>query len=210
MNETKAVTGRDPKWGSVFDTGTLPMATQVTNPNPVGVRDYLVGKGYKVDWRDGKIYVGKNSADKILSTPHPAFKNNNGRFEATESDIIKQMNAIGQFANEGYTGSWSGTNGRLAMVHPEEFILNKDTVSNMLQGNLSKILPSTGLSGTSNFNDGGVNLTIDNLINIEGNATKDILPQLESLANKASEKVMEKINQARNKRGLGRDLRFNN
>ena len=40
-------------------------------------------------------------------------------------DIIKNLKSIGQFDTGGYTGSW-GPEGKLAMLHEKEMVLNKD------------------------------------------------------------------------------------
>lgn len=162
----------------------------------------------KIDWsREKGVTVNEVPVDTS------GMEVINGTTMGAERQIVEALRNAGLnvagFAGEGFTGTWSGRHGRLAMVHPEEFILNKDTVSNMLQGNLSKILPQSNMQNISN-NVGNVEFKFDNLIHVEGNVTKDTLPKLETLVNQAGDKIINKLNQARNKRGQHRDLRFNN
>lgn len=91
-------------------------------------------------------------------------------------DKLKSMNAaqaeewyrsLPRFRSEGYTGNWSGGIGKLAMVDPEEFILSKRTVSNLLQGNLANILPKIAMPSIPKFNFAGYggigNVTVNTL-----------------------------------------------
>jgi TP901 family phage tail tape measure protein len=104
------------------------------------------------------------------------------------------------FANEGYTGSWLGGGGKLALLHPEEFVLNKDTVSNMLSGDLKTILPKINMPNTAVSQSNGLN--IKNLININGNVDNAVIPKIKEIA----DEVVKEISSTFKRRGLTRPI----
>jgi len=46
---------------------------------------------------------------------------------------IQKVNRIGEFDTGGYTGDWNTKNGKLAVLHEKELVLNKDDTENMLK-----------------------------------------------------------------------------
>jgi hypothetical protein len=44
----------------------------------------------------------------------------------------EQMSPITSFASGGYTGEWNNTNGKLAVLHEKELILNKEDTQRLL------------------------------------------------------------------------------
>ncbi len=88
------------------------------------------------------------------------------------------------------------TNERLIKALDGELVLNQPQQQSLLN-RLTPNIPQT----TSNIsNMGGNTIKFDNLINIQGNATKEIIPDLEKIANT----VLDKINSGNFNRGMKR------
>ena len=113
----------------------------------------------------------------------------------------------GSFATGGYTGSW-GPEGKLAMLHEKELILNKDDTSNMLTmvDMVRSIVDSVGSNGMLNTlalaaggatGLGGFGAGLDQHVHIEANfpnvqSHTEIETALNNLINSASQFVNRK------------------
>ncbi len=84
-----------------------------------------------------------------------------------------------------------------AMLSPSELVLNGSQQANLLHNFIPNIIKST-----SNINQGGNTFKFDNLINIEGNADRTMIPDLNRLA----DQVIEKLNTATQNRGIKRPV----
>jgi len=77
-----------------------------------------------------------------------------------DPELKKLIQPFG-FETGGYTGTWSGNDGRLALLHQKELVLNKDDTSNMLKivgmvrefignvHNISKFIPANETSSSN-------------------------------------------------------------
>ena len=138
-------------------------------------------------------------ADKIISVSSTGANGHNGM----PSDILRMIG----YDSGGYTGAW-GSNGKLAMLHEKELVLNKedtenilsvvDTVRNMISsfgGNvLNDIAKSITNSGSLAFASTG---TMDQNVHIEANfpnvqSHSEIEMALNNLINSASQYVNKK------------------
>lgn len=74
-----------------------------------------------------------------------------------------------QFKTGGYTGDWGGQNGKLAMLHQKEIVLNKDDTKNLLASVdvIRGIVSSIDLQALSR--QYGSNVSSQNLTNFNGN-----------------------------------------
>jgi hypothetical protein len=59
--------------------------------------------------------------------------NNKVKLKSGKSITIKSGSSLPQLNTGGYTGDWSGEDGKLAVLHSKELVLNKEDTSNMLQ-----------------------------------------------------------------------------
>ncbi len=84
-----------------------------------------------------------------------------------------------------------------AMLAPDEIVFNGRDQANLLHSFIPNIIKST-----SNINQGGNTFKFDNLINIEGNADRTMIPDL----NKLADTVIEKLNTATQNRGIKRPV----
>jgi TP901 family phage tail tape measure protein len=115
----------------------------------------------------------------------------------------KRLDADGTYSyREVHDGVESGfvLGPRSALKSNEEFakLMKGELVMNPRQ--MTDFMTKTLPNFTKNTSSMGEGLTIDKLINIEGNATKDILPDLERVANQ----VLEKLNSTLYNRGYKR------
>lgn len=146
-------------------------------------------------------------------------------YDGTETDKTKKVHnyftdrnysAYGAtFASGGYTGEW-GTNGRLAVLHQKELVLNEDDTSNMLSAvrairdiaglnesisqtiasSIGQLIMRTVAAGGGNFNSGTNNNT-SNVFNItaefpNADDVQTIRDAILSLPNLASQFVNER------------------
>jgi hypothetical protein len=140
--------------------------------------------GYKKAWENAN---GENDSDKLanIETAAKTYYDKLPKFYYDKlkgmkaSDAQNWYNSLPRFATEGFTGTWSGSNGKLAMVDPEEFILHKDTVTNLLHGNLQSLLPrlnmqnfispikapNLAMAGGGSMNFGNININVDHIAN---------------------------------------------
>jgi TP901 family phage tail tape measure protein len=131
----------------------------------------------------------------------------------TIEELIKKLEAIGitvniesgtiethhSGANSGFVGGQALSNAseQFARLMRGEFVLNKSDMDNFM----SKTLPSLmSVPQFTSNNAGGTGFTIENLIRIDGNATPDIIPNIERIANQ----VVEKLNNAMTNKGFPR------
>lgn len=168
---------------------------------------YLSGQGYTfVDVSDGKEYTA-NSGDIIVGG-EAVTKNiaNNGAKRLWGADRFKTANAIKEFANELENKGYSYRNGGLinhdhiGVLHGSstnwESVLNQpqltELVSKVTNNSLNKFvsnfLPSVTIPQLPQFsqlsttnNSGDVNFHFDKLINVEGNVTKDTMPDMQKI-----------------------------
>jgi len=112
------------------------------------------------------------------------------------------------FDTGGYTGSW-GPEGRLAMLHQKELVLNADDTKNMLDsvailrsivdnlgGNISTRLSSLN-SGSNNINNNRSTESVDQNVNIQAsfpnvNSKREIEEALNDLVNLAAQRAMKR------------------
>lgn len=138
-------------------------------------------------------------ADKIISVSSTGANGHNGM----PSDILRMIG----YDSGGYTGAW-GSNGKLAMLHEKELVLNKEDTENILSvvdtvrdmissfgGNvLNDIAKSITNSGSLAFASAG---TMDQNVHIEANfpnvqSHSEIEMALNNLINSASQYVNKK------------------
>lgn len=105
-----------------------------TCPNAAGVPEYdskgnLTGKYIRtkdVDWVVLQIAQPKNKP-QIAQIENPY---NNIKYWLNYTDIEKWFTG---YDTGGYTGEWNSTDGKLALLHEKELVLNKQDTSNMLE-----------------------------------------------------------------------------
>lgn len=91
---------------------------------------------------------------------------------------LRQVAGLG-FRTGGYTGSWSSDEGRLAVLHQKELVLNKEDTSNILTAvntvrNMEGLLSSLG-NAVSNRANGLLGLL--NMGSASANTSKDSIEQ---------------------------------
>ncbi len=84
-----------------------------------------------------------------------------------------------------------------ALLSPGEVVFNASQQANLLHNFIPNIIKST-----SNINQSGNIFKFDNLINIEGNTDRSMIPDL----NKLADQVIEKLNTATQNRGIKRPV----
>lgn len=103
-------------------------------PNPAGVPEYdkkgnptgIYLRTSKVDWVVMQIAQPKNKP-QIAKIVNPY---NNTTCWLSYSDIEKWFEG---YDTGGYTGNWSSSDGKIAMLHEKELVLNKEDTANMLK-----------------------------------------------------------------------------
>ena len=74
--------------------------------------------------------VGVNSSGKLYIKDDAGIDSSLGYLDDL-AEILKNINTIMSFDTGGYTGEW-GANGRIAMLHEKELVLNKEDTQNIL------------------------------------------------------------------------------
>lgn len=118
---------------------------------------------------------------------------------------IRKTDIVG-YATGGYTGDWTGQDGRLAMLHQKEMVLNAEDTRNMLDAvkiirDITNSMNMTLLSRLVNISaNGGINTTSEPLeqnVHIEANfpnvtSQNEIENAINNLVNMASQRVSTK------------------
>jgi hypothetical protein len=190
LNELKlsipSTTGTNDSISSTTTTST--QTNSSTNPLGNGTDDVSFPRGYTMI--SGKVY----SPDYIASH----FMEINNLLQTAKNIYIKDLQGIihdlftnkvvdpkdiKKFKSGGYTGNGEG----LAWLDEKELILDKFDTSNILKviDITKQLLSRFNITRTPSLTGIGGNTTIqvDNLINVEGNLDKDILPDVERIAN---------------------------
>lgn len=138
------------------------------------------------------------------------YINNNGSHPYNIDGLgwIRRSDIIG-YDTGGYTGSWSNNNGRLAMLHQKELVLNANDTSNMLNAitilrDITANLGATLLNKMASISAGGTGSIgqdiaasgIEQIVTINAefpNATKsrEIEEALNNLVNRASQHIQK-------------------
>lgn len=154
-------------------------------------------------WNASGVYKRQGPLTKGATDAFPTvgWKPN---IEVTRSDGQRRYFGPGQvygFKTGGYTGDWSGTDGRLAMLHQKELILNAEDTQNILKAvdvtrMIDDMLSSIGTNvnmanilSNTNTSDGGL---LDQNVHITAtfpNVTNhaQVEQALETLVNRASQ-----------------------
>lgn len=123
--------------------------------------------------------------------------------------IVSKLDTIPMFDSGGFTGNWSGNKAKLAGLHPEELILDKDRSSKFasLMSKLdiahTNILPNISSKLPKFYNSilsSPTEFKFDNLITINGNVDNNVIGQLKD----ASSNIINQLNMEFNKRGYYR------
>jgi hypothetical protein len=111
-----------------------------------------------------------------------------------------------KFASGGYTGDWAGREGRLALLHQKELVLNQQDTSNLLDavGTLRTVMSSMNGTFAARANDirnglGNLftnNEAIEQNVHIDAsfpnvNSKKEIEEAFAELVNLAAQRVMK-------------------
>lgn len=175
-----------------------------TSGEMVGVRKYLVSKGFKVEWDDDKKQVLVD--DKAYKNTS-LFDNRDGTLYGTEEQIYKMLQDLGLYRGSFDTGGTIGNDG-WAKVHKDETILtasNSDRLNTLLEryedslANLdlfSNPILSQGMNYSnmripqsydySNIQPStmpSINVSYDSLINVQGSIDKDNVAEVKSAVN---------------------------
>lgn len=124
-----------------------------------------------------KTFSKKTNQDKYKITKNTDIKKINNLIKGLNSIVTTRRNnyweksnhEFVQFKTGGYTGDWAGQNGKLAMLHQKEMILNKDDTKNLLASVdvIRGIVSSIDLQALSR--QYGSNVSSQNLTNFNGN-----------------------------------------
>ena len=157
-------------------------------------------------WVKGNNFtVGSISGNKVLLTD-PSGPNN---WDKGITGWIKKSDLVG-FRSGGYTGNWNNTDGRLAMLHQKELVLNANDTKNILNAveilrNITSNLGATLLSqmsaitanNTSAITNGMTNGdTLEQNVHIDAqfpnvNNANEIETALNNLVNMASQHIQK-------------------
>lgn len=138
-------------------------------------REYAESKGYTVGWDGVKKKVTLNNQAVDMGN----IKIVDGHYVGTQRQYDNVINQIGKtktasFDSEGYTGNWTNGKGKLAMVHPEEWILNKNTVASMMTGNVFDNFNSSAVKKMIDSNQSSVTNSNDIILNNVTIITPDV------------------------------------
>ena len=177
---------------------------------------YLGSSGYRFEFDNGQIMIAslRDNGDNLDTLEN--FKQFRGLKSVLTSDDITNKNGgkkvkLEYFSSGGYTGDWGSSDGRLAVLHQKELVLNsKDTenilntvqaVRNIESGIMNKI--NSMILGLSNLTQtsyipaiAGGSSTTDNVFNItaefpNANDVTSIREAILSLPNIASQYIAE-------------------
>lgn len=113
--------------GPTSRTGGSGGGNNTSNPTATG-HTHLLSHGYDYKDKNGNIQEYSHyeyAMDRV-------YRDAGSEYGDTSNPLVqKYMKNITQFASGGYTGDW-GTDGRLAMLHEKELVLNKDDTANFL------------------------------------------------------------------------------
>jgi hypothetical protein len=125
----------------------------------------------------------QNLLNSVNNQPIPSYSSGGGSGGSNSGSGVKKGGPIVAFDTGGYTGEWSGNDGRAALLHQKEIILNQTDTANLLAS--VKTLRSMPAFSVPNFRDkftpsttsssvaiGEVNLNIDRLDGDENGAKK--------------------------------------
>ncbi len=158
----------------------------------VAFADYLNKNGHNVEWKNKAVYVDDKKMDMSGSNIKLAADQH---YYGTIADIKKLLKKYGiEFNTGGYTGDWAGSDGKLAMLHQKEIVLNKFDTANLLK--LVDITRSI-IPTIKTFNPSALVNGMSKAVNIEKLETHVYVPDginPEQIAEMASRKTFEKIN----------------
>ena len=133
-NSTFSVSNSEKKHGVSFkyhyvdDKGYLAISDETIN-----FKTEEASKKFINAYNDYLKEHGKKATNKFWDAYEKKFKKINIKKEDLkkigEYDRFKELNA---FDTGGYTGNWNSSEGRLAMLHEKELVLNKEDTANML------------------------------------------------------------------------------
>jgi TP901 family phage tail tape measure protein len=101
-----------------------------------------------------------------------------------------------QFESGGFTGNWAGSEGKFAMLHQKELVLNKNQTSDILQSvkvldKFKHLLPKLNIPKFNNNTNNG-SIHFDKLIHID-NIEKDANINIDSLLDTAMDKFITRM-----------------
>ena len=108
--------------GGTQTTGGGPYKTYSTPPNddPFKVKQDGKHAAYKVVGDNGQVYGTYNNYSQAYA-----------KAALYDADLYRNNQFMAHLATGGYTGAW-GNEGRLAILHEKELVLNKEDTANML------------------------------------------------------------------------------
>ena len=183
------------------DYKTVPLGTALTFPTPSR-------SGYTFQGWKSNVYgdVVKSRVITKNETLTAQWKQNSGLWGIASAALGAVTGGLTGYATGGYTGSWENNNGRLAVLHQKELVLNEDDTKNMLntvaimrqissslgENTLARLAGATA-QGYTNNSSGGLfeqNVHIDATFpNVQN--SREIEEALNNLVNSASQRVME-------------------
>lgn len=154
-NKTGKGTSLPETGNTTSGTGTTASSTSVGNTNSVGKPRYMVYGDKTFDGNIGLVpllnapVASRAEAEKWISTYGQAMIKAG---KLTNGSVI-----IDEYDTGGYTGEWS-SNGRLALLHQKELVLNQEDTANILQAvrsvrDLTNLNDSIGSAIASSIKD---------------------------------------------------------
>gem|GEM_PF-6135389 len=168
---------------------------------PVGVRNLLVSKGFKVGWDDSKKQILVD--DKAYNKTN-IFENRDGTLYGTEEQIYEMLENLGLLRGSFSTGGTIYKDG-LAKVEAGETILNVGNTKDFteLLEALRNDISYTPISSMSTqgfdyskiqpVNNSSISLSYGNLINIEGNVDEDVVAKLQNASKDIAQQVKQDL-----------------
>jgi chromosome segregation ATPase len=157
----------------------------------IGVRKFLVSKGFKVDWNDDTKQILVD--DKAYNNTR-MFDNRDGTLYGTKDQIYQMLNSLG-LGRGRYQGSFD-TGGTIvddgwAKVHKDETILtaqNSKDFSNLLETLqndyyktfINSISEIPKYDNVSNLDNSSIEISYDNMINVQGSIDKDNVTEVKN------------------------------
>jgi hypothetical protein len=167
-------------------------------------------QGSYVQVKSGTRWYADSYGGGTSGTAHAGsikFINTNGSHPYNIDGLgwVRKTDIVG-YATGGYTGDWTGQDGRLAMLHQKEMVLNAEDTRNMLDAvkiirDITNSMNMTLLSRLVNISaNGGINTTSEPLeqnVHIEANfpnvtSQNEIENAINNLVNMASQRISTK------------------
>ena len=140
INSTNAnanVTSGKKRWRTVGKGRTKKKITRAKQINKLRARELSKTRAYRNKVRElRKRNKGLRRGDRGYLTRRQIARKAASAAKKALKKVLKQKKWDGiilKYNTGGYTGSWSGNDGRLAMLHQKELVLNQSDTSNILK-----------------------------------------------------------------------------